>query len=45
MDKVEIEIDSDHDLSSDKTPSVSVDQSIDSAEFAHEMSNVGFESK
>jgi len=44
MDKVEIEIDSVHDLSSDKTPSVSVDQFIDSAEFADEMSNVGFES-
>ena len=40
MDKVQIEIDSDHDLSSDKTPSVSVD----SAEFADEMSNVGFDS-
>ena len=39
MDKVQIEIDSDHDLSSDKTPSVSVD----SAEFADEMSNVGFD--
>jgi hypothetical protein len=40
MDKVQIEIDSDHDLSSDKTPSVSVD----SAEFADEMSNAGFDS-
>lgn len=38
MDNVQIEIDSDHDLSSDKTPSVSVDQSIDG------ISNVGFDS-
>jgi hypothetical protein len=44
MDKVQLEIDSDHDLSSDKTPSISVDQSIDSAEFADEMSNVDFDS-